>query len=202
MRESLELQFYLFLSLKDLYDFRSDSDPDESQYEAKVCASLQKVSLVNTSSQQTTSITVTHSSSSPKVLVNFDADCKTQNLSHGLRTNEAMLNDSSPEESSYNPDDFDDDDDGLFSKNFCSNNGNCSFIDELKNSPLSSKFNARLLIPEYSAEEENRNVRNFQCVSLPDGKTREIDMKVLSRFFFIKKINILSFRLLIPTSEF
>lgn len=33
-------------------------------------------------------------------------------------------------------------------------------------------------IPEYSADEEARNVRNFQLITLPDGKTREIDMKV------------------------
>ena len=33
-------------------------------------------------------------------------------------------------------------------------------------------------IPEYSAADEARNVRNFQLITLPDGKTREIDMKV------------------------
>lgn len=33
-------------------------------------------------------------------------------------------------------------------------------------------------IPEYTVNEETRNVRNFQCITLPDGKTREIDMKV------------------------
>lgn len=33
-------------------------------------------------------------------------------------------------------------------------------------------------IPEYSAADEAKNVRNFQIITLPDGKTREIDMKV------------------------
>lgn len=33
-------------------------------------------------------------------------------------------------------------------------------------------------IPEYSAAEESKNVRNFNMITLPDGKTREIDMKV------------------------
>lgn len=39
-------------------------------------------------------------------------------------------------------------------------------------------FNSNECIREYSAAEESKNVRNFNMITLPDGKTREIDMKV------------------------
>lgn len=37
-------------------------------------------------------------------------------------------------------------------------------------------------IPEYSAAEERRDSRNWQKITLPDGKTREIDMKVIDPY--------------------
>jgi hypothetical protein len=142
-----------------------------------VCASLQKVSLVNTNPQQ--SITITHSASSPKFL-HLDVDRRKLPLNVGLQSND-VDNDSSPEESSYHPEDFGDDldDDGLLPMNSCDNNGKFSMFNNLKKLSISSNSHARLPIPEYSATEENRNVRNFQCITLPDGKSREIDMKVI-----------------------
>ena len=44
-------------------------------------------------------------------------------------------------------------------------------------------------IPEYTAVEESRNVWNFQCITLPDGKSREIDMKVFGLVIFNPRIN-------------
>lgn len=148
-----------------------------SQYQAEVCASFQKVSLVNTNPQPHP-ITITHSSSSPKFL-HFDVDRRKLPLSQSLHTNGGDDDDSSPEEASYHPEDFgeDLDDDALVKT--CDNNGNCSMFDKFKKLSISSKSHARLPIPEYSATEENRNVRNFMCITLPDGKSREIDMKVI-----------------------
>lgn len=37
-------------------------------------------------------------------------------------------------------------------------------------------------IPEYTADEERRDSRNWQKITLPDGKTREIDMKVIDPY--------------------
>lgn len=152
-----------------------------------MCASFQKVSLVNTNP-----ITITHSSSSPKFL-HFDIDRRKLPLSPNLLANGGD-DDSSPEESSYHPEDFgeDLDDDGLVKSS--DNNGNCSMFDKFKKLSISPNSHARLPIPEYSATEENKNVRNFQCITLPDGKTREIDMKVYLKF--LNLLNIKTFKTL------
>ncbi|XP_053674173.1 uncharacterized protein LOC128724474 [Anopheles nili] len=38
------------------------------------------------------------------------------------------------------------------------------------------------VLPQYSAREEARDIRNWQKITLPDGKTREIDMKVIEPY--------------------
>lgn len=144
-----------------------------SQYQAEVCASFQKVSLSQNPQQ---SLTITHSASSPKFL-HLDVDRRKLPLNQGLQSNND--DDSSPEESSYHPEDFGDDldDDGPLPMN-CDNNGKCLMFNNAKKLSISSNSHTRLPIPEYLAGEENRNVRNFQCITLPDGKIGEIDMKV------------------------
>lgn len=94
--------------------------------------------------------------------------------------------DSSPEEFSNQIQDFSDDEDDLnmetnVTKDNKPLNGNFSKRLE-KNQKLN--FNPNECIPEYSASEESRNVRNFHLITLPDGKTREIDMKV-SKFIIL-----------------
>lgn len=37
-------------------------------------------------------------------------------------------------------------------------------------------------LPQYSARAEARDIRSWQKITLPDGKTREIDMKVIEPF--------------------
>ncbi|XP_050095203.1 uncharacterized protein LOC126577556 isoform X1 [Anopheles aquasalis] len=37
-------------------------------------------------------------------------------------------------------------------------------------------------LPQYSARDEARDIRNWQKITLPDGKTREIDMKVIEPY--------------------
>ncbi|XP_070498337.1 protein prune homolog 2 isoform X2 [Chironomus tepperi] len=146
----------------DIYDFKSDSEPDVSQYQAEVCPSFNKVTLVNTNSGQQQSpslIRLQQSSSSPKFLhLDIESNSKRRvPLSDSLKVDQA--DDSSPEESSYRNDDFFDDfdDDAL----------------HMNSTDYKSQTNA---------VEESRNVRNFQCITLPDGKSREIDMKVIEPY--------------------
>lgn len=115
------------------------------------------------------------SSSSPKFL---NLERRTISLSEGLKIDD----DSSPEELSFRAeDDFLDDENEPLRINLPSENkavdGN--FCDQFGDRKLNSASNE--CIPEYSAADESKNVRGFQLITLPDGKTREIDMKVSSK---------------------
>lgn len=165
---------------QDLNDFLSDSEPDVSQYQAEVCLSFQTVALVNANPQQPMTRHLQQSSSSPKFL-NLDPQRRNIPSTDNLQIDV----DSSPEELSFRGEDFLDDDEqqpleitSADSKTVA--NGNlCTPSDVSGQHKLNSDSNK--CIPEYSATEENRNVRSFQLITLPDGKTREIDMKVSSR---------------------
>lgn len=149
-----------------------------SQYQAEVCASFQTVALVNTNPQPNQHQNVTRlqqSSSSPKFL---NLERRTP-LSDGLKIDD----DSSPEELSFRgEDDFLDDDYNeplrinLPSDNKALNGNFCDSFGVNGDQVLNSASNE--CIPEYTASEESKNVRSFQLITLPDGKTREIDMKV------------------------
>lgn len=156
-------------------DFLSDSEPDLSQYQAEVCPSFQTVALV-TANPQHISARLQQSSSSPKFL-NLERHRRTPSSSQQID------DDSSPEELSYHGDDLPDDEDDFEQLQInlpCDNKslkGNFSEIFGVKHKQLlNSDSNKR--IPEYSVREETKNVRSFQLITLPDGKTREIDMKV------------------------
>lgn len=149
-----------------------------SQYQAEVCESFQKVTLVNTNPQHPATNSgnrIQHSSSSPKFL-HLDID-------NDRRKRDEVDDDSSPEELSYVAGNFGDDfDDEPLQMN--DNNGKFSLFNAFM--PVNNDFRARLPILEYSAADESKNVRNFQCITLPDGKVREIDMKVREHFMLIK----------------
>jgi Bcl2-/adenovirus E1B nineteen kDa-interacting protein 2 len=140
-----------------------------------VCPSFQTVALQKANPQQPHA-RLQQSSSSPKFL-NLEHHRRKIPLSDDLKIDD----DSSPEEVSFR--DFPDDDDpaDMLQINHTSDNkavnGNlprCLFVGGAKGSNSYSNE----CIPEYSASEENKNVRSFQLITLPDGKTREIDMKV------------------------
>lgn len=160
---------------QDLNDFLSDSEPDLSQYQAEVGSSFQTVALVNTHPLATHAVRLQQSSSSPKFL-NLEQHRRKIPLSDDLKIDD----DSSPEELSFRADNFpDDDDDEPLQINHTSDNKsvNGNFCKTLFGKLL-LKSKSLECIPEYSAVEESRNVRSFQLITLPDGKTREIDMKV------------------------
>lgn len=126
-------------------------------------------------------IRLQQSSSSPKFLhLDIDSNERRQiPVSNNL--NAELNDDSSPEEPSYRAEDyFDDFDEEPLPKGLNDNKSNGKFPDLSKNvckSYLKSDNNCAC-IPEYTVGEENKNVRNFMCITLPDGKTRDIDMKV------------------------
>ena len=158
-----------------------------SQYQAEVCASFQTVALVNANPHQQPVSRLQQSSSSPKFL-NLEHQRRKIPLSNDLKIDD---DDSSPEELSFRGDDFQDDDDNeplkfsISSDNKTVNGKFCNFLDVDDKKLLNSDSNE--CIPEYSASEENRNVRNFHLITLPDGKTREIDMKVSSMHKLLRK---------------
>lgn len=169
-----------FLNFQDLNDFLSDSEPDVSQYQAEVCSSFQTVALVNTNPQQPIA-RLQQSSSSPKFL-NLEQHRRKIPLSEDLKIDD----DSSPEELSFRADDDDDDNEpfqiNLLSDNKAVNGNFCDSFGATGGQVLNSASHE--CIPEYSAADESRNVRNFMLITLPDGKTREIDMKVSWRIFY------------------
>jgi Bcl2-/adenovirus E1B nineteen kDa-interacting protein 2 len=172
-----QVTYDFFFFFQDLHDFLSDSEPDVSQYQAEVCPSFQTVALQKANPNQL-SARLQQSSSSPKFL-NLEHHRRKIPLSDDLKIDD----DSSPEEVSFR--DFADDEDtsDMLHINLTSDNKTvngkfpkCLFVGGVNGSNSDSNE----CIPEYSASEENRNVRNFLLITLPDGKTREIDMKVSS----------------------
>ncbi|KFB50773.1 AGAP005565-PA-like protein [Anopheles sinensis] len=53
---------------------------------------------------------------------------------------------------------------------------------QLQDGPADAAALAGSSLPQYTAREEARDIRNWQKITLPDGKTREIDMKVIEPY--------------------
>ena len=137
------------------------------------------------SNNQPVTRSLQQSSSSPKFL-NSDQQRRKIPLTDVLKADDDEL--SSPEEVSARDFPNDDDDDyfdepiqisaipSTSTADKTNSNGNFNKFIAHGKLPLNISTNER--IPEYTAADEARNVRNFQLITLPDGKTREIDMKV------------------------
>lgn len=147
-----------------------------SQYQAECDASFQTVALVSVTSQHQAS-RLQQSSSSPKFL-NLDLPSRSRKIqqSGGFKFEDDA---SSPEELSFRGDDVDDDDDLLTTETYNNKNVNGKFSNvQCAPEKIHLKFAFTECIPEYTAAEEARNVRNYGIITMPDGKTREIDLKV------------------------
>ena len=127
------------------------------------------------------------SSSSPKSL-NMDQRRKIP-LSDDLKADELSLSSQSNQSIDFkDEDDMDDDLDAVPKPNIVIMspststadpklvNGNFLQSASTSKAPVLNSYSSER-IPEYSAADEARNVRNFQVITL-NGKTREIDMKV------------------------
>lgn len=153
----------------------SESDAEDlSQYQATVQPSFQTVSLVPNSSYKATN-------TSPKIERRRKIALADDLLLSDVSSIDTMSNHS-----------FDDD------LNFVSLSPSSSFVlddktgrtrntikynkddDELGSTPTTPK-NVEPL-PQYTEAEERRDSRNWQKITLPDGKTREIDMKVIDPY--------------------
>lgn len=151
----------------------NDSEAELSIYQASVEPNLQKVSL-----KPSTLAPIPNSKRKPKGTFQVDDISSQDSVSNhsfdlndedGLEPNLASLSPSSSLMDGFNCagdcDAFgmDDEDD---------------FVDDLMEEPTSPTHK----IPTYTAEDERRNSRNWQKITLLNGKTKEIDMKVIEPY--------------------
>lgn len=160
----------------DVISSKSDdnvSEPDVSVYQASVEPNLQKVSL-----KPSTLAPIPIPKRKPKGNFQVDDISSQDSISNhsfelndedGQEPNLASLSPSSSLMDGFNCagdcDAFGEDDED-------------DFVDDLMEEPTSPTPR----IPTYSAEDERRNSRNWQKITLLNGKTREIDMKVIEPY--------------------
>ncbi|KAG4073993.1 hypothetical protein HA402_014198 [Bradysia odoriphaga] len=141
-----------------------ESEPDLSQYQATVTPTFQSVALVSNSFSRPVDNTMPVTQR--KITL----------------TSELMSEDVSSEDSMSNS--FDEDNDS----NLVSASVSSSVLDETLNDIDKDDENESACnlpvdsIPPYSAAEESRDLRNWQKITLPDGRTRDIDMKVIEPY--------------------
>ncbi|KAM8709833.1 hypothetical protein ACLKA7_016610 [Drosophila subpalustris] len=162
----------------------SESDADVSQYLAAVESNFQSVSLLPNANNKTTARKAKRSTgavgediSSLDSISNhsFDDD---EDIEHNL----ASL---SPSSSLIDGlDGEDDDDDDCEGPELLPDNDDD--LDEFgmttTPTPHAAATTATSELPQYTADEERRDSRNWQKITLPDGKTREIDMRVIEPY--------------------
>lgn len=170
------------------------SAADLSQYQASVEPSFQSVTLVNNSPFQVTNTSFNHSNTRKLIPV----DSELLNPCPGfddVSSLETASNQSMDDDRQY--DDFDQyfgdpqTDNHLISASVSS-----SLIDEadpsgaaiagvtasMSKASLGPVATADSVVQPYSATEETKDTRGYQKITLPDGKTREIDMKVIEPY--------------------
>ena len=148
----------------------SDSEPDVSQFQASVEPTFQTVSLIpNNQAFQ-------HKSISPKLSQRRKIPLSTDILADEISSLEDTLSNHSVDDLQQNLVSISP------SSSILDNNGfNIDMDDDLLDMTPSTPKNMSQ-IPQYTAKEEARDIRNWQKVTLPDGKTREIDMKVIEPY--------------------
>jgi len=162
----------------------SESDADVSQYLAAVESNFQSVSLMpngnGKKSKRSTALPGGEDISSLDSISNhsFDDD---EDIEHNL----ASL---SPSSSLIDGLDGEDDDDDCEGPELLPDHDDDLELDlefglattPTPNAPASAT--AASTLPQYTAAEERRDSRNWQKITLPDGRTREIDMRVIEPY--------------------
>lgn len=162
----------------------SESDADVSQYLAAVESNFQSVSLMpngnGKKSKRSTALPGGEDISSLDSISNhsFDDD---EDIEHNL----ASL---SPSSSLIDGLDGEDDDDDCEGPELLPDHDDDLELDlefglattPTPNAPASGT--AASSLPQYTAAEERRDSRNWQKITLPDGRTREIDMRVIEPY--------------------
>ncbi|KAH8302420.1 hypothetical protein KR044_006366 [Drosophila immigrans] len=166
----------------------SESDADVSQYLAAVESNFQSVSLLPNANNKTTRKTKRIGAGGEDISSldsisnhSFDDD---EDIEHNL----ASLSPSSSLIDGLDGEDDDDDDDCEGPELLPDNDDE---LDEfgMTTTPTPHATGAAVVtttttaeLPQYTADEERRDSRNWQKITLPDGKTREIDMRVIEPY--------------------
>ncbi|XP_020801454.1 protein prune homolog 2 [Drosophila serrata] len=164
----------------------SESDADVSQYLAAVESNFQSVSLMpngnGKKSKRTTTLPGGEDISSLDSISNhsFDDD---EDIEHNL----ASL---SPSSSLIDGLDGEDDDDDCEGPELLPDHDDDLELDlefRLATTPTphaaaTAAVPGASTLPQYTAAEERRDSRNWQKITLPDGRTREIDMRVIEPY--------------------
>ncbi|XP_055842338.1 protein prune homolog 2 isoform X2 [Episyrphus balteatus] len=151
----------------------SESEAEVSQFQAAVEANYQSVALI---------------AKNPNRSLQKSITTRKQVTNNTIATPEHRLSDDMSSLDSISNHSFDDDDD--LEHNLASLSPSSSLIDGLNDDhdddfpELDTPTNLHPTdqIPFYSAADERRDSRNWQKITLPDGRTREIDMKVIEPY--------------------
>lgn len=157
----------------------SGSELDLSQFQASVTPTFQSVALVQSQSNSQLQQVFQHKSISPRL----------HKRRKGPSASDLLVDDMSSFEETISNHSVDDLQQNLVSlspsSSILDDNGFNVDIDEdfldVPGSPKTPSGNSAPL-PQYSARAEARDIRSWQKITLPDGKTREIDMKVIEPF--------------------
>lgn len=142
----------------------TESEPDLSQYQATVAPSFQTVALISTGGYKQSD----ELPRSTRRLIPVSADL----LSDDISSIDTISNQSLDDDIEQN----------LASLSPCSSIMEDITLNEKIKQGSSPPKTPVEPIPEYTAAEERRDSRNWQKITLPDGKTREIDMKVIDPY--------------------
>lgn len=165
---------------RDFLSSGEESDPDLSQYQASVEPSFQSVSLVATNSANKLRLDESPKSEVRRIIpLSNELLCGDDDASSA----ETASNQSFDDDCFH--DDFDDylgdprSDNHLISASVSS-----SMMDDVDASEATAAGLAResSSLPQYSAVDEAKDARGWQRITLPDGKTRDIDMKVIEPY--------------------
>lgn len=157
----------------------SGSEVDLSQFQASVTPTFQSVALVQSQSNSQLQQVFQHKSISPRL----------HKRRKGPLSSDLLVDDMSSFEETISNHSVDDLQQNLVSlspsSSILDDNGFNVDIDEdfldVPGTPKTPSGNSAPL-PQYSARAEARDIRSWQKITLPDGKTREIDMKVIEPF--------------------
>lgn len=157
----------------------SGSEQDLSQFQASVTPTFQSVALVHSQSSSQLQQSFQHKSISPRLHQRRKVSLSTDLLVDDISSLEETVSNHSVDDLQQNLVSLSP------SSSILDDNGFNVDIDEdfldVPGTPKShSGGNAPL--PQYSARDEARDIRNWQKITLPDGKTREIDMKVIEPY--------------------
>lgn len=196
-RPNLSLDVVSDNSLSDIFNEKEigsdESEPDLSQYQASVEPTFQSVSLIAHSSSNKMHLT-------PKQNTRRKIPVSSELLSgddvSSVETFSNNSHDNTPFDDDMNINDAFNIDPNLNSSNLVSASVSSSLLaNEMSTTVSMTKMNLETdkdgevipaapsePIPQYSAMDETRDSRNWQKIVLPNGKMREIDMKVIEPY--------------------